>query len=72
LEGIFQKFGRTLNRRNSKIYKSAICNLDFRIRILGLRTGQPVTQLASNIFNPQSKFRNLKSGGYDVFRGGAA
>jgi hypothetical protein len=35
--------------------------LDFRILILDLRKDWPDRQLASNIFNPQSKFQNLKS-----------
>ena len=33
--------------------------MDFRFRILDLRTDWPATQLAYNIFNPQSKFQNL-------------
>ena len=45
-----------INRSNGAIH-----NLDFRIRILDLRTDCPTKQLAFNIFNPQSKFQNLKS-----------
>jgi phosphoribosylaminoimidazole carboxylase (NCAIR synthetase) len=41
----------------------AIHSLDFRIRILDLRTDQPAAQVASNNFNPQSKIQNLKSSG---------
>jgi len=35
--------------------------LDFRIRILDLRAARPAAQLTSYIFNPKSKFQNLKS-----------
>jgi len=39
----------------------AIQNLDFRIRILDLNADWLIKQFAFNIFNPQSKFQNLKS-----------
>jgi len=39
----------------------AIHNLDFRIRILDLRTDWPATQLDSDIFNPQSEIKIPKS-----------
>jgi hypothetical protein len=70
-QGIFLKAQTKLNikflcayRGLSKLYNrsnGATHNLDFRIRILDLRSDRPAAQLASNIFNPQSKFQNLKS-----------
>jgi hypothetical protein len=48
--------------RSEKIHWSngVMWILDFRILILDLRKNWPDRQLASNVFNPQSKIRNPK------------